>query len=98
MIWMTHLKKKHVEDIVHQCARRRLRHRHRLYIVVVIDVLTALSMIQIQEGCVVDMDPAGVHKVNVVEKDRANIPEMATRVDILVSARIKHAAHQQPML
>lgn len=98
MIWMTHLKKKHVGDIVHQYARRRLHHRRHLYIVVVINVLTVLSMIQIQEGCVVDMDHVIVRKVNVVEKDLANIPEMATRVDILVLARIKHAAHQQPML
>ena len=98
MIGMMYLKKKHVGIMAHQCAPPRLHRRPRLYIVVVINVLTVLSMIQIQEGCVVDMDRVIVHKVNVVEKDHANIPEMATRVDILVLARIKHAAHHQPML
>ena len=98
MIGMMYLKKKHVGIMVHRYDHHHRHRRRHLYIVVVIDVLTALSMIQIQEGCVVDMDRVIVHKVNVVEKDRANIPEMATRGDIPVLVLIKHAGRAQQML
>ena len=93
-----HLKKNHDRNIAHQCAHLRLHRRPHLYIVVVIDVRQALSMILTPEGCVVDMDRAGVRQVNVVEKDHANIQALVIREDIHVLVPIKHAEHQQEML
>ena len=85
MIGMTHLKKNRVETIAgHRGARRRHRHHLHLCIVVVLNVQTALSMIQIQERCVVDMDRVVVRKVNAVEKDRANTPGQGIKAGILV--------------
>ena len=65
---------------------------------VVIDVRQALSMILTPEGCVVDMDHAGVRQVNVVEKDHANIQALVIREDIHVLVPIKHAEQQREML
>ena len=98
MIGMMHLKKKHVDRVVHQCAHLHLHRRRHLYIVVVLDVRQVRSMTRMRGVCVVDMVRVLVVKVNVAGKGRANTQEVVIKEDILVLVPIKHVGLLPEML
>ena len=98
MIGMINLKLKRVGAVMLPSA-----HLHHLlpllqFIVVVLNVQIALSMIQIHAECVVDMVLVIVHKVSVAEKDHVDIQEVGIKEDILVYLPIKHAVQREQML